>query len=48
MLLQGSIIVPTCRLAYGVYMLEKINRTTDSDVFVMYDIACSLTAHLKV
>ena len=47
-LLQGSKIVPTCRLAYGVYMLEKITGTTDSNVFVMYDIACSLTTHLKV
>ena len=28
---------------YGVYMLEKITGTTNSDDYVMYDIACSLS-----
>ncbi len=37
------------RLAYGVFMLEKIMETRSSaKIFVMYDIACSLVAHLKV
>ena len=37
------------RLAYGVWMLEHIceNSPKDSDVFVMYDIACTFSQHLK-
>ena len=39
------------RLAYAVWMLEKIikaNESTGNKLFVMYDIACSLHSHLNV
>ena len=39
------------RLAYPVRMLEKIieaKSAAGSDLFVMYDIACSLVHHLHV
>ena len=40
------------RLAYGVYMLEKILEDMQSkqisEVYMMYDIACTLSSHLKV
>ena len=39
------------RLAYAVWMLQKLieaHSTTGSDVYVMYDIACSLSRHLQV
>ena len=41
----------TIRLAYPVWMLENIISThagSGSKLFVMYDIACSLSKHLKV
>ena len=40
------------RLEYGVYMLEKILEDMQSkqisEVYMMYDIACTLSSHLKV
>ena len=39
------------RLSYGTCMLEKIiNRHEESGakIYVMYDIGCTLSAHLKV
>lgn len=38
------------RLAYGVWMLERIITTskTESCFYVMYDITCTLFSHLKV
>lgn len=41
--------VHVCSLGYAVWMLEKIlEKYSGSEVFVMYDIACSLFKHLKV
>ena len=39
------------RLAYAVWMLQKLieaHSTTGSDVYIMYDVACSLSRHLHV
>lgn len=39
-----------CRIAYSVFALEHLLSTYDSNtpIKIMYDIACTLTAHLKV
>jgi len=37
------------RIAYSVYILEKLKQMyPDSNIQVMYDIACVLVKHLKV
>lgn len=38
-----------CRVAYAVWMLEKmVQKYSGSELFVMYDIACTLFKHLRV
>ena len=43
-------ILCQCKLAYSLWMLEKISElgSSSSEVFVMYDIACSLSKYLQV
>ena len=42
-------IVICCRLSYAVYLIEELVKQHDkADIYVMYDIACTLHRHLKV
>lgn len=37
------------RLSYAVYLIEKIlEGNIDTEIFVMYDVACTLKKYLKV
>ena len=39
----------TCRLSYAVYLIDLIlKKHSTSDIYIMYDIACTLQKHLKV
>ena len=48
--IQGYCIFDlTCSLCYGVFVLEKIlEQHPDNNVYIMYDIACTMKKHLKV